>query len=240
MVWFLFICFWGCWSCLPRGSLQLLSWAGGWRSWLLSKVLGAWRLIGNTMRDSAQKRHWSDCQISLSHHAASRRARNISCQGASHSFSCCIISRHLPPSVYTYLPQEKVKSLIKDHWSYWAFSHSWSIPRWAVPHMPSAPQPKGKRVNLSLRQKFSSLSTSSILTRTVRIINLHFIHKTSLRHHHVNSNTAMWAHVVRSKFTMTSPGKVYGIASVCLGMVLQAKCLALCQMAKLITMVIKE
>lgn len=99
-VYFYLILF-GCRRCLPRGSLQLLSWAGGRRGWLLSEVLSAQRLIGNSMRDSAQKRHSLDGQISWSHLGTSRRVRNTSCRGASHSLACYIISSHLAPTVYT-------------------------------------------------------------------------------------------------------------------------------------------
>lgn len=48
------------------------------------------------------------------------------------------------------------------------------------------------------------------------------------------------AHVARSKYSVTSADKVYGIDSACLGMLLRANCLALRQMIKLITVVIKE
>lgn len=96
VVLFLFIYYFGCRRCLPRGSLQLLSCAGGRRGWLLSAVLGARRLIGNTMRDSAQKRHSTDRQISQSHLGTSRGARDAPCRGAPRSLVCSIISRCFP------------------------------------------------------------------------------------------------------------------------------------------------
>lgn len=63
-------------KCLPRGSLPLLSWTGGWRVLLPQEVLSTWRLIGNIMCDNAQKRLSSQCQISESHPSTSRRAKN--------------------------------------------------------------------------------------------------------------------------------------------------------------------
>lgn len=144
VVLFLFIYYFGCWRCLPRGSLQLLSCAGGRRGWLLSAVLGAQRLIGNTMRDSAQKRLW-DGQISQSHFSTSRGARNVPCWGAPRSLAAPW-SADVSQPIHTCtvcvhdLPQEKVRQCwTKDHWSHWA---SWVIPRQAVPWSPAQQPPR--------------------------------------------------------------------------------------------------
>lgn len=214
VVLFLFIYYFGCRRCLPRGSLQLLSCAGGRRGWLLSAVLGARRLIGNTMRDSAQKRHSTDRQISQSHLGTSRGARDAPCRGAPRSLVCSIISRcfpahpHMCCSVCMICPKRRSGS---------------AGPRTAGATEPfptdgasldeqcraslQLPNPKTCKGTSAQDRNSPPLPANSTLTRLVMIIILHLLSQNRTA---MMIQTATTAHTARSKYSMSSADKVYG------------------------------